>query len=90
MADYKLVPNWFIDEMFPELTFSEIKVSLFFISKLSEEKDKTGSLANSEIIKGTGLSENSVINAIKGLEEKKVIEKNKNIYRLTIYDEEIK
>lgn len=96
--NFTKVPNIFFDVLLKKLTHSESNVLLKIIREIYGWRDKNGKykynaiISISNFMEDTGLSNRSVIDAVKSLENKKIIEikgrnKNGKIYSLKFKSE---
>lgn len=72
------VPNCILDEKLKDLKSSELKVLMLICRKTFGYQKLKDSISLSQLTKHTGLAKNTVIEAVKGLEKKKVIKKHTN------------
>jgi phage replication O-like protein O len=95
--NYTQIPNIIPDEIIRHITGSESKLMWIFSRQILGWHKDGDSIAISQMIEMTGMCKQTVIDAIKSLEHKKIIEATRskddsgvnleNYYRLIIFDE---
>jgi len=95
---YTQVPDQLFDEHLPYLGHAELKVLLFIIRRTFGWGKSADAISLSQLERGTGLSRRSVREAVKSLEQKRLIVADRcpsprgdpsvNVYRLNIKNEE--